>query len=73
MQAGWLATCGCWRDGLEFHSQEPAERPRAATSFAERAGDGGPRGAFRFNKLNVSSRAAATAYAFEHQLTERPT
>jgi DNA-binding CsgD family transcriptional regulator len=26
-----------------------------------------------FNKLNVSSRAAATAYAFEHHLTERPT
>jgi len=26
-----------------------------------------------FNKLNVSSRAAATAYAFEHQLTRRPT
>jgi DNA-binding CsgD family transcriptional regulator len=25
-----------------------------------------------FNKLNVSSRAAATAYAFEHHLTERP-
>jgi ATP/maltotriose-dependent transcriptional regulator MalT len=26
-----------------------------------------------FNKLNVASRAAATAYAFEHQLTKRPT
>jgi DNA-binding NarL/FixJ family response regulator len=26
-----------------------------------------------FNKLNVSSRAAATAYAFEHDLTKRPT
>jgi DNA-binding CsgD family transcriptional regulator len=26
-----------------------------------------------FTKLNVSSRAAATAYAFEHQLTKRPT
>ncbi len=25
-----------------------------------------------FNKLNVSSRAAATAYAFEHRLTDRP-
>lgn len=26
-----------------------------------------------FNKLNISSRAAATAYAFQHHLTERPT
>jgi len=26
-----------------------------------------------FNKLDVSSRAAATAYAFEHRLVERST
>lgn len=26
-----------------------------------------------FNKLDVSSRAAATAYAFEHHLVESPT